>query len=556
MYRLSTVPTPVPRYLLYARKSSESEDRQALSIESQVRELREYARSHNLEIAGVLSESRSAKTPGRPVFADLMRRLAAKEASGILCWKLDRLARNPVDGGALIWAVDQEVVTEIVVPGKSFSNRGDDKFWMQLEFGMAKKYVDDLSDNVKRGNRAKLERGWFPGRPPLGYLNDRARRTIIVDPERFPIVQRIFRSVLAGEVPQQVYNRATQDWGFVARRIGARGGAELARSAFYRLLSNPFYYGSIVRNGESFPGAHPPMISKEEFDRVQEILGRPSRPRRRHEFAFTGLIRRGECGAAITAEAQVNRYGYHYEYYRCTKRKKGVRCGQRPIRAGRLEAQVASFLSAIALPDAHQDWALRHLAGLAADEVRGRESKLPALERAHALARSRSDELVELRLRGLLTDGEFLAKKALLTTEELRARERLAHAKTTRGPVWFEPSRNAVIFANQAPKRFAGASLAEKREIVMALGSNLTLTDRILRIQAEEPFTIVTGKAAGPSWCTQRDARRTLQGWKVWFSEHPTRVQWPAFCREWWERWQRGPRSSKDARCLPPSRAA
>lgn len=129
----------MPRYILYARKSTESEDRQVLSIDSQIRELQDLARSQSLKVTAVLSEARSAKSPGRQVFGDLLRELARGRADGILCWKLDRLARNPVDGGALIWAIDENKLSQIVTPQRTFTNTSNDKFWMQLEFGMAKK---------------------------------------------------------------------------------------------------------------------------------------------------------------------------------------------------------------------------------------------------------------------------------------------------------------------------------------------------------------------------------------------------------------------------------
>ena len=127
-----------------------------MSIDSQIKELKDWARRSNLQIAETISESKSAKAPGRPGFNALMREIYKGKANGILCWKLDRLARNPLDGGSLIWAVEEGKILEIATPQRTFTNTGNDKFWMQLEFGMAKKYVDDLSDNVKRGLRAKL----------------------------------------------------------------------------------------------------------------------------------------------------------------------------------------------------------------------------------------------------------------------------------------------------------------------------------------------------------------------------------------------------------------
>jgi DNA invertase Pin-like site-specific DNA recombinase len=94
-------------YFIYCRKSSEAEDRQVLSIESQTRELEQLAAKLNFPIAEILTESMSAKAPGRPVFNEMMQRLYRGEAAGIICWKLDRLARNSVDGGSIIWAIKQ-----------------------------------------------------------------------------------------------------------------------------------------------------------------------------------------------------------------------------------------------------------------------------------------------------------------------------------------------------------------------------------------------------------------------------------------------------------------
>ena len=218
------------RYVIYARKSTESEDRQVLSIDSQIKELSDLARERGIGIAQVFLESRSASAPGRPVFARMLQEVSRRKTDGILCWKLDRLARNPVDGGTLIWAIEEEKIREIVTPSRSFKNDGNDKFWMQLEFGMAKKFVDDLSENIRRGVRAKLERGGLPGVPPLGYLNDRAKKTIIKDPDRFGLVRKMWDLLLAGHRPPAILERANREWGFRTRGSPRRGDQPLRPS--------------------------------------------------------------------------------------------------------------------------------------------------------------------------------------------------------------------------------------------------------------------------------------------------------------------------------------
>jgi site-specific DNA recombinase len=183
----------MPGYFIYCRKSSEAEDRQVLSIESQTRELEQKAAKLNLPVAEILTESRSAKEPGHPAFSQMMRRLYRGEAAGIICWKLDRLAHNPVDGGSIIWAIKQNGI-RVMMPAQSYTREDDNIMLMYIEFGMAQKYVDDLSRNVKRGLKTKAEKGWYPNTPPSGYLSNKVRLigevNVVKDPERFPLVRK------------------------------------------------------------------------------------------------------------------------------------------------------------------------------------------------------------------------------------------------------------------------------------------------------------------------------------------------------------------------------
>jgi len=276
----------MPGYFIYCRKSTEAEDRQVLSIDSQVNEMREIAAKLKIPVADVLTESKSAKEPGRPVFNQMMKRLYRGEAAGVICWKLDRLARNPVDGGSVIWAIKQHGI-KVITPAQTFAREDDNVILMYIEFGMAQKYVDDLSKNVKRGLKAKIENGWFPGLAPVGYLNHKVRvtgeNTLVKDPERFPLVRKMWDLMLSGlYTPAEILRIANQDWKFRTRQSRKTGGKAIPRAVIYRMFTQPFYYGQFEYpqgSGQFYQGKHEPMITPAEYDRVQMLLGRKGNPR-------------------------------------------------------------------------------------------------------------------------------------------------------------------------------------------------------------------------------------------------------------------------------------
>lgn len=139
-----------PTVFLYARKSTDVEDKQVLSIEAQLAELRSYAKLEGLEIAEEFVEKKSAKMPGRLVFNDMMNRLERKEAVGIIAWHPDRLARNSVDGGRVVYLLDCEHISMLKFPTFWFENTSQGKFMLSIAFGQSKYYVDSLSENTKR----------------------------------------------------------------------------------------------------------------------------------------------------------------------------------------------------------------------------------------------------------------------------------------------------------------------------------------------------------------------------------------------------------------------
>jgi len=504
-------------YFLYCRKSSEDEDRQILSIESQRREVeRLIAAWPDVKIVGTYEESQSAKAPGRPLFNEMVKRIERGEAEGVVAWHPDRLARNSVDGGRVIYLLDRKRLKDLKFATFTFENNPQGKFMLSIIFGYSKYYVDSLSENVRRGNRTKVENGWLPNCAPVGYLNDKETRTIVPDSERFPLVRRMWEVMLTGtNSPRTIRHIATHEWGLRTKPRKRIGGNPLSLSGVYKVFTNPFYAGVIEWEGKTFPGKHKPMVTLDEFDRVQVLLGRPGRPRpKRHEFAYTGMIRCGECGFSVTAEERTNRYGSRYTYYHCSKRRLDYQCGQPYASLADLERQIAEFLEGITISEPVHRWLLATLERVAENEAETRGLHRSSLEQAQADVGRQLENLTKLRLRDLITDEEFTKQRQELERERLRIAQGLDGLGNPGS--WFEPARLFVSFSNQAARRFKAGDLHAKRLILGITGSNLVLTDETLSIEAKKPFRRWTGTASHSDlWAAVKDVRT------LYFSQDP-----------------------------------
>lgn len=515
------------KYFIYARKSSDSEDRQVLSIDSQIKELQELAKRLKIDVLDVISESKSAKDPGRLQFSTMMERIANGEAQGIICWKLDRLARNPVDGGSIIWAIKQQGI-EIVTPSQSYNQESENSFMMYVEFGMAQKFVDDLSKNVKRGLKTKAEKGWLPSGAKPGYENDKyaekGNKTVKKHPTDFVLIRKAWDLMLTGMYsPPQILRILNNDWGYRTPKHKKIGGKPMSKSKIYVVFTDPFYYGEFEYQGKWYKGKHEPMITKEEFDRVQRLLGNKGRHRpQTKSFDYTGLMRCGECQASITAEekeqiicssckkkfASRNRDAcphcnllieemknpklLYYVYYHCTKQK-DPKCTQGSIEKAKLEEQIDQLLSRIQISEKFKTWAIKQLNTMNDREVEDRNASLVALQRAYSDVVKRLDNLLAFKISpqnsdgSLLSDEEYKTQKEALMKEKTDLQEKLGDTDN-RINKWQENAEKMFEFATYARFWYAEGDSETKRKIFSSLGSNLELLDKIVRIVEEKPI--------------------------------------------------------------------
>lgn len=347
------------RYCLYARKSTEQDELQALSIDSQIKEMQAMAEKEKLDVIEIRKESHSAKNSGgRPIFNQLISDIQLGKFSGIICWAPDRLSRNAGDLGRIVDLMDQGLLHDIRTHGQRFTNNPNEKFLLMILGSQAKLENDHKGENVKRGLRAKCAQGWRPGVSPVGYIHDKyadkGSKRVMLDPKRAPIVKQMFEKV--------AYNnwsgRQISNWLNNEIDFRTKNNKRLSLSIIYNILKDTYYYGEFeypVGSGVWYQGKHDPIITKELYLKSKANLQPPSR---RHpgtkEFEFSKLLYCGSCGSSVIAEEkfkhQKNGNVHRYVYYHCTKGK-DKNCQEKSIREEELIKQLIHFIDKVDLDE-------------------------------------------------------------------------------------------------------------------------------------------------------------------------------------------------------------
>jgi site-specific DNA recombinase len=460
-------------FALYARKSSEEDERQAQSLESQDRAGQRVALRLGVAVE-VIEDAHSAKEPGRPVFDAMIARIDKGEFGGLIAWHPDRLSRNEIDAAAITYRLRKGILPELHFDSYQFQNSNEGIMMLQHALSMSQYQSSKLVTDVTRGMTEKIEKGWYPHCAPPGYLNnkhmDKGDKTISPDPDYFPIVRRIFDYFLTGAYSgKALLKLINEDWGYRSRMTRRQGGAPMSKSTLYRLLSNVFYAGCFYTRGHVFEGKHEKMITLQEYHRVQEILGNvPRIQSQKREFAYTGLIKCRHCGYSITAQVTTNRHGQEYSYYRCTH------CTGHNLNETVLQKQIDARVERIGVIPDFADWADEEnkkfqATTLAADHAiyTQKLSTLGAIE-------TRLNNLLTALTKGLIGDAEYLEHKNRLQHERLQLQEE-TREQTLAADRAREAMENLAVFVRNLKDWMQYGDLPMKRACLRQLGSNILL---------------------------------------------------------------------------------
>jgi len=490
------------RYIIYARKSTDDENHQVLSIESQLTELREFAAKEKLEIVASLCETKTAKELGRTKFAEMLSLIEKGKADGILSWHPDRLARNAVDGGKIIHLIDKGIIKSLKFPTFWFEPTPQGLFMLQIAFGQSKYYVDNLRENVMRGMRQKIRNGVWPLWAPLGYLNNPITRGIDVDIKKSVLVKKMFKIYSSGNYTL----KEMSEW---CKKAGLKSNLDndISPGQVQTTLQNIFYIGLMKYKGEVFEGKHKPIITKKLFDRVQEVLKQRGKPQKiKHNFAFLDLMK-CPCSAAITAEKKIKPSGREYVYYRCTK-KKGPCPEKHFLREEDLISQIKTYLQKISLSS--QD-AEKVLAELQKDELKAKEETkilVQNLKKELAEIEAKLEKLLDVYLAETISTEEYTARKQKILTRKLELQEKIKDFEQ-KGLSWLEPAREFVLKLNYAEKLRNSDNFSEMKTFLKNIGSNHILHNQKLIFSFNFLFNFVAEPRSGeaetltyPKWWT------------------------------------------------------
>lgn len=471
------------KHILYARKSTESEDRQAMSIESQETELLKMASRLGFKIDKTYKESMSAKHPGRPVFKEMLEYISKNKDCIVFAWKVDRLTRNIFDGSQIIDLLENGNIKEIRTIDKIIVDNPIDKFMLSIDFGVGKKYSDDLSVNVKRGNKTKLEKGGWPGVAPIGYLNDKLNKTIIIDEERAPYILKAFELYATGGYSVMDIATLLYEDGF--RTLNDR---KVHKSKIHKILSNHFYYGLMERNGKLYQGRHEPEVPQQLFEKVQDVLYRRIHTKKQKlVFTLRGYLKCGGC--AFIASRQKG-----HDYYYCTNGRNRCEEHRSYMRSESVEAIVATLFDEI-----HFDEELIELAYLARKEksmqteIYQETSRETLLNKLESLA-GRESKLLDVYLAEHITSDAYEAKMKQIQNERemINSQLRKIGSKTEGGLSTLEQIKEIFLTASRAKKEFITAPNERKSKMLERLLWNLEIQHKEMPSSSfKMPFEIL-----------------------------------------------------------------
>ncbi len=488
---------PSKRAVIYARVSSKEQEKEGYSIPAQLKLLKDYAATEGFTVAQNYVDVETAKQTGRSAFSEMVTWLRSHpDVRVILVEKTDRLYRNLKD-----WVTIDELDAKIHFPKEgvvlSRESRSSEKFMHGIKVLMAKNYIDNLSEEARKGQQEKAEQGIWPTKTPLGYLNvagPDGRKVIAVDPEVAPIVSKLFEWYATGEFSLKEVAKKARATGLVYKK----SGKPVPTSTVHSILRNRLYTGWFEWNGKLYQGKHDPLVSVEAWERVQGVMdGRNASKHRRmtHDFAFSGLIACGRCGCSVVGEIKKHKYiYYHCTGYADKCRGEPASCRRKYVREEVLEQQFTAMLGQLRFDDEVLEWVREALHASHSDERHEHEEAIKRLQAEHRRLGERISTMYIDKLDGKI-GGEFFDKMAGQWREEQRRLQHDIDRHEAAEQSYMDDGIRILELARNAQALFERQPAREKRRLLNFVLSNCSWEDGEVVATFRQPFDLLAETA-------------------------------------------------------------
>jgi len=472
--------------VLYARVSSKDQEREGFSIPSQLQLLRGYGTNRDLSVLQEFVDVETAKQAGRAGFGEMLAFLRKNRTCRILLVeKTDRLYRNLKD-----WVTLDELDLEIHLVKENIvisqDSRSSEKFMHGIKVLMAKNYIDNLSEETKKGMLEKARQGIWPSFAPMGYLNvmgQDGKRTIQPDPVIAPMIRTMFERYASGTYNlKQIATMARAD-GLVFRKTQN----PVPISTVSLLLRNRIFSGDFDFDGKTYKGIYEPIVQRELWEQVQMVLAgkrAKSERMRTHDFAFKGLISCGHCGGALVGEIKKQQY----VYYHCSQYK--GKCPEPYVREEVLEEKFTELLRNLVFTKEVSDWMITALRQSHKDEKQHHDEAICRLQAEYRKLQDRIDAMYVDKLDGRINAAFFDQKAAEWRAEQDRILRDVANHQTA-NRTYIDEGVHLLRLVQRAPQLFEKQEPAEKRQLLNFLLSNCVWKDGSLTTEYRQPFDLL-----------------------------------------------------------------
>ncbi|MEU7525969.1 recombinase family protein [Saccharothrix sp. NPDC042600] len=494
------------KYIGHARKSSESAERQILSINDQVTAIRN--KFTDLDIIDIITESKSAFKPyNRPAFDDMLDRIERGEAQGLVAWHPNRLSRNEIDAGRIIYLIRSGKLRDLQFVTYTFENTPEGIWMLQMWLSQSQYESAKLGREVKRGLDTKLRQGHFPHKAPPGYVNSgpssmKGERYVYADKERLPLVRRAFDLALTGAYTTAEIHREMLSWGFTTVQHG-RKPRPITYAQVHKMLRSVFYTGYFKHGGELHKGNYPAILTMSEHEQLQRILGRQRDDRshrltRREDIPYSGLLKCA-CGLTITRTEKRKYYRgtnrtARYLYYNCTRKStRRIKCHQPRMSESQLQQALEEKVSSYRIRTEFRDWALARLTTYFETRTRQDQHIHDSQQREVARLQDKLQALVDMRAAGEIDAETFGAQQITYKKRIATLTQTLSRGADTR-PASLAATKHLFEELAQLGDRFREADPRTKRTILTVMAdrdSNLALRDGKLELQATKWLAVI-----------------------------------------------------------------